>query len=157
MRRRNTAGVLELTGSAGAWSWQGDLRHDDNSDFGGVTTGRLGGGWRFAPGWRLRALAGTTFRAPSFNDLYYPGYGVATLQPERGRSIEAGLAWRDAASEATATVYRNRVQRSDRLRVRPQPLPRRPGVRLRLRRQREERDAAGRHAGRGAPCRARWR
>jgi len=110
VRRRNTAGVLELTGNAGPWSWQGDLRLDDNSDFGSVTTGRLGGGWRFATGWRLRALAGTTFRAPSFNDLYYPGYGVSTLQPERGRSIEAGLAWRDAASEAAATVYRNRVQ-----------------------------------------------
>ena len=34
VRRRNTAGVLELTGSAAAWSWQGDLRLDDNSDFG---------------------------------------------------------------------------------------------------------------------------
>jgi vitamin B12 transporter len=110
VRRRNTAGVLELTGSDGPWSWQGDLRLDDNSDFGSVTTGRLGGGWRFAPGWRLRALAGTTFRAPSFNDLYYPGYGVATLQPERGRSIEAGLAWHGAASQAAVTVYRNRVR-----------------------------------------------
>jgi len=110
VRRRNAAGVLELTGSADAWSWQGDLRLDDNSDFGAVTTGRLGGAWRPAPGWRLRALAGTTFRAPSFNDLYYPGYGVPTLQPERGRSIEAGLSWRDAASEASATVYRNRVR-----------------------------------------------
>ena len=110
VRRRNSAGVLELTGSVDAWSWQGDVRRDDNSDFGAVTTGRLGGGWRFAPGWRLRALAGTTFRAPSFNDLYYPGYGVATLQPERGRSVEAGLSWREVTSEASATVYRNRVR-----------------------------------------------
>lgn len=109
VRRRNTAGVLELTGSAAAWSWQGDLRRDDSSDFGRVTTGRLGGGWRWAPGWKLRALAGTTFRAPSFNDLYYPGYGVPTLQPERGRSIEAGVSWQTGASEASATVYRNRV------------------------------------------------
>jgi vitamin B12 transporter len=108
--RRNTAGVLELTGSAGAWSWQGDLRLDDNADFGRVTTGRLGGGWRWAPGWKLRALAGTTFRAPSFNDLYYPGYGVPTLEPERGRSVEAGLLWRNAASDASATLYRNRVR-----------------------------------------------
>jgi len=109
VHRRNVAGVIELTGHAGAWSWQADLRHDDGSDFGGVTTGRLGGSWRVAPDWRLRALAGTTFRAPSFNDLYYPGYGVATLQPERGRSVEAGVSWRDRGSEASATVYRNRV------------------------------------------------
>jgi len=109
VRRRNTAGVLELTGSGGPWSWQADLRRDDSSDFGAVTTGRLGGGWRLSPTWRLRALVGTTFRAPSFNDLYYPGYGVPTLQPERGRSVEAGMSWRDVAGEAAFTLYRNRV------------------------------------------------
>jgi vitamin B12 transporter len=126
VQRRNVAGVLELTGHAGAWSWQADLRRDDSSDFGGVTTGRLGGSWRVAPGWRLRALAGTTFRAPSFNDLYYPGYGVATLQPERGRSVEAGLSWQGGGSDASATLYRNRVSdligyESDRSRCPPDP------------------------------------
>jgi vitamin B12 transporter len=110
VQRRTNSLVLSLTGDAGAWSWQGDVRRDDNSDFGGVTTARLGGGLQIAPGLQLRALAGTTFRAPSFNDLYYPGYGVATLQPERGRSIEAGLRWRAGASSAEATVYLNRVR-----------------------------------------------
>jgi len=62
------------------------------------------------PGLKLRALWGTTFRAPTFNDLYYPGYGVATLQPERGRSAEVALAWRTADSELSATLFRNRVR-----------------------------------------------
>jgi vitamin B12 transporter len=110
VQRRNHALAVELTGNAGSWSWQTDLRRDDSSDFGGVNTGRLGGGYAFMPGLRLRALAGTTFRAPGFNDLYFPGYGVATLQPERGRSAEIGLNWRAAATEASATVYRNRVR-----------------------------------------------
>ncbi len=109
-RRRNAAAVLELTGTAGAWSWQGDLRRDDNSDFGAVTTSRLGGAYTLRPGLRLRALAGSSFAAPSFNDLYFPGYGVAELRPERGQSIEFGLDWRAAGSEASATVYRNRVR-----------------------------------------------
>lgn len=108
--RRNSAAVAELTGSAQGWSWQADLRRDDSSDFGGVGTGRIGGAYALAPGWRLRALAGTTFRAPSFNDLYFPGYGVATLQPERGRSVEFGLDWRGAAGSAAATLWRNRVR-----------------------------------------------
>jgi vitamin B12 transporter len=107
--RRTTALVLALTGSRNGWSWQGDVRHDDSSDFGGETTARLGGGVTLAPGLRLRALAGSTFRAPSFNDLYYPGYGVPTLQPERGRSVEAGLDWRTEATQAAVTLYRNRV------------------------------------------------
>lgn len=107
--RRNTALVLAFDGKSGVWSWQAELRRDQSSDFGGVTTGRLGGGVAFAPGWRLRALAGSTFRAPSFNDLYYPGYGVATLQPERGRSAEIGLDWQRAGGSAAVTVYRNLV------------------------------------------------
>ncbi|MDZ7590941.1 MAG: TonB-dependent receptor [Rubrivivax sp.] len=107
--RSNTAGVLELTGGTGPWSWQADVRLDDNSDYGSVTTGRLGVRWAWAPSWTLRALAGNSFRAPSFNDLYYPGYGVSSLQPERGRSVEAGLSWREGGGEASVTVYRNRV------------------------------------------------
>ena len=110
VQRRVNALALELTGAAGAWSWQGDMRRDDSSDFGGVTTARLGGAFTLLPGLRVRALAGTTFRAPSFNDLVYPNYGVPTLQPERGQSVEVGISWRADRSEATATVYRNRVR-----------------------------------------------
>ena len=108
--RRNSALVAEWTGTAGAWSWQGDARRDHSSDFGGVSTGRVGGAYTLAPGLRLRALAGSTFRAPSFNDLYFPGYGVATIRPERGQSTEVGLNWRGGASEAAATLWRNRVR-----------------------------------------------
>ena len=110
VQRSNNALALELTGAAGAWSWQTDARRDDNSDFGGISTARLGGGYTLLPGLRLRALAGTTFRAPSFNDLVYPGYGVPTLRPERGQSVEVGIHWRAAHSEAAATVYRNSVR-----------------------------------------------
>ena len=110
VKRRGSAVVLALNGDAGPWSWQADLRRDDSSDFGGVTTARLGGNVKMADGLRLRAAGGTTFRAPSFNDLYYPGYGVSSLRPERGRSVELGLNWRNGASAASATVWRNTVR-----------------------------------------------
>lgn len=110
VERESDAVVLALDGSAGAWSWQADARHDEASDFGGVDTARLGGNWSPAPRWRLRALAGSTFRAPSFNDLVFPGYGVPTLRPERGRSIEFGLGWAGAGGDASLTWFRNRVR-----------------------------------------------
>jgi vitamin B12 transporter len=110
VQRRTTALVLSLTGQAGSWSWQTDVRRDDNSDFGGVTTGRLGGAYQLLSGLKLRALWGSTFRAPTFNDLYFPGYGVTTLLPERGRSAELALAWRTVYSEVSATLFRNRVR-----------------------------------------------
>jgi vitamin B12 transporter len=107
--RRHLAAVLALAGRQGGWSWQADVRRDDPLDAGPVTTGRAGLTRALSGGWRLRALAGTTFRVPSFNELYYPGYGVTTLSPERGRSLEAGLDWRGGAASAALTVYRNRV------------------------------------------------
>ncbi|MCY7314540.1 MAG: TonB-dependent receptor [Rubrivivax sp.] len=119
--RSNNAAVLAWTGQTAAadlpplLSWQFDLRRDDNSQYGAVDTGRAGGAMSLAavaPGLRLRALAGSSFRAPSFNDTDYPGYGVPTLRPERGQSVELGVDWRgaDDSSRAALTIYRNRVR-----------------------------------------------
>jgi vitamin B12 transporter len=106
-QRDNRAAVLAYAGSTGALSLQADLRHDDNSVYGSVRTGRLGAALALDAGWRLRALAGTSFRAPSFNDLFYPGYGVAGIRPERSRSVEAGADWRSGTAELSVTAYRN--------------------------------------------------
>jgi vitamin B12 transporter len=110
VKRDNNALVLGYTGEFGAHVLQADVRHDDNSVYGNNTTGRLGWSTEIAKNLRVRALAGNTFRAPSFNELYYPGYGVDSLTAERGLSIELGLTWRDAGSELAATVYDNRVR-----------------------------------------------
>ena len=110
VQRANDALVFAYAGSIDAVDVQFDLRRDDNSIWGGVSTGRVGMAWRLAPGWRWRGLVGTTFRAPSFNDLYFPGFGVATLQPERGRSVETGLQWSSPTLDVGATLYRNRVR-----------------------------------------------
>ncbi|MEP7103059.1 MAG: TonB-dependent receptor [Burkholderiales bacterium] len=109
-KRSNNAFILGYTGQFGAQVVQADLRRDQNSVYGGETTGRLGWSMEVAKGLRVRALAGTTFRAPSFNELFYPGFGVSTITPERGRSVELGLNWRAGDSEASATVYQNRVR-----------------------------------------------
>ena len=110
VKRNNNALVLGYTGEFGAHVLQADLRQDDNSVYGTNTTGRLGWSIEIAKNLRVRALAGNTFRAPSFNDLYYPGYGVQSVTAERGRSVELGLTWRDAGSELAATIYENRVR-----------------------------------------------
>ena len=108
--RRNHALVLGSTLRAGGHSLQADLRRDDNSAYGGNTTGRAGTAWRIDDAWKLRALIGTSFRAPTFNDLFFPGFGVATIRPERGRSIEAGVDWDSGPSRFSATLYRNDVR-----------------------------------------------
>ena len=111
--RDNTALVLGYTGafgSAGEHRLQADVRHDRNSVYGNVNTGKLGWATDLVPGLTVRAVAGTAFRGASFNDLYFPGFGVATVRPERSRSVEVGLQWRDGEQQASATLYRNHVR-----------------------------------------------
>jgi vitamin B12 transporter len=108
--RRNNAAVAGYSGTVGSVSLQADVRHDDNSAYGSNTTGRAGVSYEVARGVKLRALAGTTFRAPTFNDLAYPGFGVPTIRPERGQSIEAGAAWQGDDAGLSATIYRNNVR-----------------------------------------------
>ncbi|MBV9891710.1 MAG: TonB-dependent receptor, partial [Rhizobacter sp.] len=117
--RRNNAAVLGYSGTVGRASVQADVRHDDNSAYGANTTGRAGVSYEVATGFKLRALAGTTFRAPTFNDLAYPNFGVPTLRPERGKSVEAAVAWRVQDASVSATIYRNNVR--DLIRFEPDP------------------------------------
>jgi vitamin B12 transporter len=107
--RDNTGLVLGYTGQFGANKLQLDMRYDHNSVYGNQSTGKLGWGVDLAGGWSLRALAGTAFRAPTFNDLYFPGYGVATVLPERSRSVEFGVDYRADTLSMKATAYHNRV------------------------------------------------
>lgn len=85
------------------------VRNDNNDQFGSHTTGSLGYGYRVNDALRVNASVGSSFRAPTFNELYFPGYGVPTNKPERGRNAEAGIYYDDGNSELSAVVYRNRI------------------------------------------------
>jgi vitamin B12 transporter len=101
--------VLGYQGNLAAHSWQASMRRDDNSQFGAKTTGSLGYGYRLTPAWQLRASAGTAFKAPSFNQLYFPGFGNSGLKPEKARNREVGLHWRHGGQHASATYFDNRI------------------------------------------------
>jgi len=70
----------------------GGFRVEDNSVWGTTTTER--GSLAFLikeTGTRLRGSAGTGFRAPTFNDLFFPGFGNPVLQPEDSLSYDFGV------------------------------------------------------------------
>jgi vitamin B12 transporter len=67
------------------------LRQDDNQQFGTHATGSAAWGYTLAGGVRLLASYGTAFKAPTFNDLYYPLFGNPDLAPEQSRSGELGV------------------------------------------------------------------
>lgn len=86
------------------------LRNDDNSQFGSETTGSVSYGYRITNALRANASVGTSFRAPTFNDLYFPNFGIPTLRPEKGRNAEIGLHYDDGKTQYSAVYYRNRLR-----------------------------------------------
>jgi vitamin B12 transporter len=84
-------------------------RNDDSSQYGNKATGSLGYGYRLSNVLRLNASFGTSFRAPTFNELYYPGFGFDGNKPERGRNGEVGLNFDNGSTSFTAAYYHNKL------------------------------------------------
>ena len=90
------------------------LRRDDNSQFGDQTTGSASYGYQFTPEWRAHVSYGTAFRAPTFNELYFPkssffAGGNPNLKPETARNTEIGVNWEQGSHRASAVVYNNEL------------------------------------------------
>jgi vitamin B12 transporter len=81
----------------------------DRSEYGTKATGAAGYGYEFTKDLRATASFGTSFRAPTFNELYYPNYGLSSNKPEKGRNAEAGVQYRVAGVDLQANYYRNRL------------------------------------------------
>ena len=98
-----------LNGSAGPHSWQANVRRDRNSQFGSADTWFAGYGFRISDAWRVHASRGTSFVAPSFNQLYFPGFGNPLLRPESGRNLDLGVTWSAGAHEVRLVRFDNRL------------------------------------------------
>ena len=109
-RRADRAAFAQYQGRFGAQDVQLALRRDDNDQFGGKTTGNAAWGLGFGDGWRVTAGYGTAFKAPTFNELYYPFFGNPALRPESSRTAEAGLAWRGADIGLHLDAFETRVK-----------------------------------------------
>ena len=113
--RTNVGLFTGLEGRADALGWELSVRIDDDDSFGTEVTGNAALDWRFAPNWRAFATAGRAFRAPTFSQLYSPGFaglfaGNPDLDAERSWSTELGIDFRpSAAQRLTLAVYNNEI------------------------------------------------
>lgn len=94
------------------------LREDENSQFGNHTTGNIKYGINFADFWRVSGSYGTAFRAPTFNDLYWPfqdfGYGYTyegnrNLKPETSQNKELSITFDQGHHRVSTTVFENNI------------------------------------------------
>ncbi len=100
-------------GTWGAQSLQASIRDDNNSQYGNFVTGSLNYGLDLTPAWRASLGANTGFRAPNFNELYWPVTpyfaGNPALQPEKSRNVEAGLRYTTDKTQFGLVAYYNQI------------------------------------------------
>jgi vitamin B12 transporter len=102
--------ALGLNGAAGPHVWNASLRRDRNSQFGNANTGAAGYAYALSAAWRLGASYGTSFVAPSFNQLYFPNFGNPLLEAEKGKHAELSLRWTAGEHSLRAALYENRYR-----------------------------------------------
>ncbi len=94
------------------------VRWDRFSDFGGQVSPKVGLVASIGSDWELslKGNFGRSFRAPAFNDLYWPAdpymAGNPNLKPERGTDFDIGLLFQDPGFlgiSAGVTYFRNEI------------------------------------------------
>lgn len=103
--RNVDSGYIGYEGKFGPHQLQLNLRRDRYSDFGGANSYYAGYGFAFTPQWKAVASVSNAFRAPSFNELYYPFFGNPNVQPEKARSVEGGVEYNGAIGLVRMTVF----------------------------------------------------
>ncbi len=87
-----------------------NIRRDREDQFGSRNTGGVSLGWQAASAHLLYVSAGNAFRAPSFNDLYFPGFSNALLQPEKSRSHELGWRYTTTGTKVNVAYFDNKIE-----------------------------------------------
>lgn len=88
---------------------QANIRFDDNSQYGDQTTYNLGGAYHINSNLRIGANYAKGFRAPDFNELYYPNSGNPRLNAETSDNYEAFIEYDTLLQSTRLTGYHNKV------------------------------------------------
>ncbi len=86
-----------------------NLRRDDNEQFDTFNTGSVALGHPITNKIQAFISYGTAFKAPSFNELYFPGFGSATLVPEESDSTEIGVRGQYASGNWSFNIYQTNI------------------------------------------------
>lgn len=101
------ASALFITGrhSINQVKLEGSIRHDKVGDINGETTYQLAAGYQIGKELLLSISHGTAFKAPSFNDLYYPWSGNPNLISETSHSTELLTRYQNDLISVEISIY----------------------------------------------------
>jgi len=112
--RDNKAAFISLQSVVNKHSWLLSGRHDDNEVFGTHNTGSAEWGYWLEDNLQVVANYGTAFKAPSFNDLYWPvgpyGYGNPDLKSEESTSWGISLNGNEATFNWGLHFYKTKIE-----------------------------------------------
>ncbi|GEB71051.1 vitamin B12 transporter [Pseudoalteromonas carrageenovora] len=86
------------------------FRQDDDEQFGDETTYTAAAGYHLSKDSTFRISQSTGFKAPTFNDLYYPNFGNPDLQPEKSLNRELGVNVNFDAAQVDVAIFRNDIE-----------------------------------------------
>ncbi|PKM12356.1 MAG: TonB-dependent vitamin B12 receptor [Gammaproteobacteria bacterium HGW-Gammaproteobacteria-3] len=86
------------------------FRNDHNEQFGSNNTWNAAWGYAFDTDVQVSASVGKGFKAPTFNELYFPFSSNPDLAPERSRSYELGVAGQHLGVDWALNGYLTQVE-----------------------------------------------
>ena len=108
--RDNKAAFLQYKFKSDGADVSFGARRDDNEQFGAHTTTSFMAGQNVSDNMRLNFSYGEGFKAPTFNDLYYPFSGNANLMPEESVNYEIGLKANWNNSSLNLGLFNNSIE-----------------------------------------------
>lgn len=86
------------------------VRHDDVETVGTETSYNLSAGYQISESWLVSASKSTGFKAPTFNDLYWPGSESPDLLPEYIDNIELLVRNQGENSQLEVSVFDSEIE-----------------------------------------------
>ncbi|MGF1682987.1 TonB-dependent receptor domain-containing protein [Photobacterium minamisatsumaniensis] len=109
-QRDNTAVYLTSIYRNQGWQLEGSVRSDDNDSYGRNNTWQAAAAYTFTSDIQLSANVGTAFKAPTFNDLYWPNDGNPDLKPEESTNYEVSLSGAHQLLDWRITAYQSDIE-----------------------------------------------
>ena len=85
-------------------------RHDKNSSYGSISNYSVQQSYAISNHYEIVGSYGTAFKAPTFNDLYWPNGGNPDLNPEESKSFEISLRFSLDEVNWQLNAYQTKVQ-----------------------------------------------
>ncbi|MBB3048045.1 vitamin B12 transporter [Litorivivens lipolytica] len=108
--RYNKAGFAQVQSDFGAHDLSLGGRHEDNEQFGSFKTWTASYGVDLFEGTRLIVSKGTGFKAPTFNQLYFPGFGNPNFVPEESENTEVEVRYSENTFGWSLSGFENDVE-----------------------------------------------